>query len=163
MSQPLLRITLKRCLAPHALQDLPPPAQQWSLACQLLSNTQVVHPLYCEALATAAAALAAPPPAAPPRPLPYLFGSPEYLQVHRLLNHAYLVGIDPLDSVCGLFARCFNANTSKELCMFWRAGVRSGCLEASCCTCSRCLWQSLPCCSSGISLCCRRILCSVDC
>ena len=47
---------------------------------------QVVHPLYCEALAAAATALAAPPPAAPPRPMPYLFGSPEYLQVCRLLS-----------------------------------------------------------------------------
>ncbi|KAK9846281.1 hypothetical protein WJX81_000909 [Elliptochloris bilobata] len=41
---------------------------------------EVVHPLYCEALAIAAAALSAPPLAATPRPLPFLFGSPEYLQ-----------------------------------------------------------------------------------
>lgn len=40
----------------------------------------MVHPQYCEALAAAAAAFRAPPPALPARPLPYLFGSPEYLQ-----------------------------------------------------------------------------------
>ena len=58
---------------------------------QLPLSEQVLHPLYCEALAVAATALAAPPPAAPPWPMPYLFGSPEYLQVRRLLTEERII------------------------------------------------------------------------
>ena len=45
---------------------------------------QVVHPRYLEAIRLGQAALSEPGPSstAAPFPLPYLFGSPEYLQVY---------------------------------------------------------------------------------